>query len=263
MQNKWAIITGASAGIGWATAEELARSGYSLMLLARRSARLQELQSKLQVESTSSKNTSAESNPRFEIHELDITSANDVSAWAKANETLLRKTSVLINNAGSAQGTDKIQDGKVSDWDTMIDTNVKGLLYLTRAVIPYFVANKSGHIVNLGSVAGRLVYPTGAVYCATKFAVRALSEGLRMDLAGTNIRVTNIEPGMVSTEFSLVRLKDAEKANKVYEGMTPLSAKDVAETISWCLERPAHMNIQELVIYPTDQASVGQVTRRS
>src|SRR5690606_12858827 len=134
------------------------------------------------------------------------------------------------------------------DLDLMIDTNVKGLLYLTRGLLPYMVKNKSGFIVNIGSVAGRWVYPGGAVYCATKFAVRAISEGLRMDLAGTGIRVTNIEPGMVNTEFSLVRFGDQVKAEKVYEGMNPLTPKDIAETIVWCVQRPPHVNIQELVI---------------
>lgn len=267
MQTKWAIITGASAGIGWATAEELARSGYSLALLARREDRLRELQKKLYAEhggpssgETASSKTSHKH--KFEIFQLDITNSADVEAWAKENAGLLKQTDLLVNNAGSAQGTEKIQDAKTSDWDAMIDTNVKGLLYLTRNVLPFMIANKSGHIVNIGSVAGRIVYPGGAVYCASKFAVRALSDGLRMDLAGHNIRVTNIEPGMVHTEFSLVRLKDSEKADKVYEGMTPLQAKDIAETILWCVQRPAHVNIQELVIYPTDQASVGQVVRK-
>lgn len=277
MTNKWALITGASAGIGWATAEELAKSGYSLILLARRKERLQELQASLQqkfgsgssssasnsTSNSSSKSTLTATKQRFEIAAVDITDYQKLSAWAESSKELLKNLSVLVNNAGLAQGTDKVQDADVADWDSMIDTNVKAMLYLTRLVLPHMVANQAGHIVNLGSVAGKIVYPGGAVYCATKFAVRALSEGLRMDLAGTNIRVTNIEPGMVNTEFSLVRLKDQSKADKVYENMTPLSAKDIAETIAWCVQRPSHVNIQELVIYPTDQASVGQVVRRS
>jgi hypothetical protein len=257
MKTNWAIITGASAGIGWATAEELAQAGYSLILLARRGDRLRELQTKLREQP---KNSPA---AQFEIFEVDITDQNQLQAWALNSASLLKQVTLLVNNAGLAQGTEKIQDANVADWDTMIDTNVKAMLYLTRLVLPFMMANKTGHIVNLGSVAGRLVYPGGAVYCATKFAVRAISDGLRMDLAGTGIRVTNIEPGMVNTEFSLVRLKDSEKAEKVYEGMTPLSAKDIAETIAWCVQRPSHVNIQEVVIYPTDQASVGQVVRRS
>jgi NADP-dependent 3-hydroxy acid dehydrogenase YdfG len=155
-----------------------------------------------------------------------------------------------------------MQDADVNDWEEMIDTNIKGLLYMTRGVVGFMITKKSGHIVNLGSVAGRWTYPGGGVYCATKFAVRALSEGLRLDLIGTPIRVTNIEPGMVQTEFSLVRLGDQRKADQVYDKMTPLSAQDLAETILWCVQRPAHVNIQELVIFPTDQAGVGFVNRR-
>lgn len=154
-----------------------------------------------------------------------------------------------------------MQDARIADWDEMFDVNVKGLLSLTRGLLPFMIRNKSGHIVNLGSVAGRWTYPGGAVYCATKFAVRALSEGLRMDLVGTGIRVTNIEPGMVNTEFSKVRFGDQAAADKVYAGMTPLSAQDVAESILWCVQRPAHVNIQEIVIYPTDQAAIGLVHR--
>lgn len=169
---------------------------------------------------------------------------------------------VLINNAGLALGTDKLQDAKTSDWDGMIDTNVKGLLYLTRLVLPEFLKNKRGHIVNIGSVAGRWLYPGGAVYCATKFAVRAISEGLRMDLIGTPIRVTNVEPGMVETEFSFVRTGDEDKAKAVYKGMKPLSADDIADCVAWSLSRPAHVNIQELVVFPVDQPAVGQVHRR-
>lgn len=257
MHNKWAIITGASAGIGWATAEELAQAGYSLILIGRRADRLKELRDRL-VKST----LESPHQQEFKTVQLDVTKRAQVDEFVQTEGTTLEKVSVLVNNAGLAKGTEKMQQGQVGDWDTMIDTNIKGLLYLTRALLPYMVKKKSGHIVNLGSVAGRLVYPGGAVYCATKFAVRAISEGLRMDLAGTNIRITNIEPGMVSSEFSLVRFEDPEKAAQVYAGMTPLEPKDIAETIVWCVQRPAHVNIQELVIYPTDQATVGQVTRR-
>lgn len=257
MHNKWAIITGASAGIGWATAEELAHAGYSLILIGRRSDRLKELRDRL-VKATLKSSPQQE----FKTVQLDVTKRAQIDEFVQAEGATLEKVSVLVNNAGLAKGTEKMQQAEVGDWDTMIDTNIKGLLYLTRALLPYMVKKKSGHIVNLGSVAGRLVYPGGGVYCATKFAVRAISEGLRMDLAGSNIRITNIEPGMVSSEFSLVRFEDPEKAAQVYAGMTPLEPKDIAETIVWCVQRPAHVNIQELVIYPTDQASVGQVTRR-
>ncbi|WP_413288236.1 SDR family NAD(P)-dependent oxidoreductase [Bdellovibrio sp. HCB337] len=255
--SKWAIITGATAGIGWATAEELAQAGFSLILIGRRSDRLKELRDRL-VKSSSQNDR----NQQFKTVQLDVTKKSQVDDFVQAEGSSLENVTVLVNNAGLAKGSDKVQSAQLSDWDAMIDTNVKGLLYLTRAVLPYMVKNKSGHIVNLGSVAGRLVYPGGAVYCATKFAVRAISEGLRMDLAGSNIRVTNIEPGMVNSEFSLVRFGDQEKADKVYEGMTPLTPKDIAETILWCVQRPSHVNIQELVIYPTDQATIGQVNRK-
>ncbi|HEY8271298.1 MAG TPA: SDR family NAD(P)-dependent oxidoreductase [Pseudobdellovibrionaceae bacterium] len=258
MNTKWAIITGATAGIGWATAEEFAAAGYSLILIGRRGNRLKELKDHLLKNFVQSGKSQ-----EFKTFPLDVTKKSQIDDFVKAEGLSLEKVQVLVNNAGLAKGTEKVQEARISDWDQMIDTNVKGLLYLTRAVLPSMVKRKSGNIVNLGSVAGRLVYPGGAVYCATKFAVRAISEGLRMDLAGSNIRVTNIEPGMVQSEFSLVRFDNPEKADKVYEGMTPLSPKDIAETILWCVQRPSHVNIQELVIYPTDQASVGQVVRRA
>jgi 3-hydroxy acid dehydrogenase/malonic semialdehyde reductase len=257
MQGKWSIITGATAGIGWATAEQLAHAGYSLILVGRRADRLKELRDKLLKASSQTKMVQ-----EFKTIVLDITKKSEIDDFVQSEGSALEDVSVLVNNAGLAKGTDKIQDGQISDWDQMFDTNVKGMLYLTRAILPYMIKKKNGHIINLGSVAGHTVYPGGAVYCASKFAVRALSEGLRMDLAGTNIRVSNIEPGMVNTEFSKVRLGDQAKADQVYAGMTPLSPQDIAETILWCLQRPAHVNIQELIIYPTDQAAVGQVTRR-
>jgi 3-hydroxy acid dehydrogenase/malonic semialdehyde reductase len=244
----WALITGASSGIGRATAEKLAGDGYNLILMARREERLRELRKSLGVEVV--------------LAVVDITKPTEVEAFAAAHARELAQTDVLVNNAGLAKGTEKLFEAKTSDWDTMIDTNVKGLLYVTRAVIPHMMKNNRGHIVNLGSVAGRWVYPGGAVYCASKFAVRALSEGLRLDVMGTSLRVTNIEPGMVETEFSEVRLESAERAKAVYRGMKPLTATDIAETILWCVQRPPHVNIQELVIFPTDQAAIQHVHRR-
>jgi hypothetical protein len=172
---------------------------------------------------------------------------------------------VLVNNAGLARGVAPLQEGDVDDWEAMIDTNLRGLLYATRAVLPGMVARGRGDIVNVGSVAGRWVYPGGNVYCATKYAVGALSEALRLDVQGTGLRVTNVLPGMVETEFSQVRLGDVAQAAAVYEGMTPLSGEDIAETILWALDRPPHVTIQELVVFPTDQAGVGpgKVHRRS
>jgi len=250
--SKWALITGASAGIGEATAHELAKQGFSLLLLARRKDRLEKIKKSIQDQFSVQVVTEA----------VDICDSKSVEAFVKTHAATLKAVEVLVNNAGLAIGADKLQDGKMSDWEVMFDTNVKGLLRITREILPSFVANQRGHVVNLGSVAGRWVYQGGAVYSATKFAVRALSEGMRMDLIGTGVRVTNIEPGMVNTEFSLVRWNDQAKADQVYAGMKPLTANDIAETIAWVVSRPAHVNIQELVIYPTDQASIRDVYRR-
>lgn len=250
---KWALITGATSGIGWATAQALAAQGFDILATGRRYEKLQELEKALK---------SAHPGRQVKIACFDVSDRFEVSEFLKAHTQEMAAVEVLVNNAGLARGVDKMQDASLDDWEVMIDTNIKGLLFMTRAVVEHMVRRNSGHIINLGSVAGRWTYPGGGVYCATKFAVRALSEGLRMDLLGTAIRVTNIEPGMVNTEFSLVRMGDRAKANKVYEGMTPLSAHDIAETIAWCVARPAHVNIQELVIYPTDQAHVGQVARK-
>lgn len=254
MDEKWALVSGATSGIGQATATLLADQGYNLILLGRRKQRLEEFCTTL--------NRLHGPERSFRFHALDVRNRQEILDFVQGPAAGdLRKLDVLVNSAGLAKGIEPIQDGIVADWDAMIDTNVKGLLWLTREILPFFLNRKSGHIINIGSVAGRWVYPAGGVYCASKFAVRAISEGLRMDLLGTNIRVTNIEPGMVNTEFSLVRLGDKDQANRVYQGMKPLSPQDVAETILWCLQRPPHVNIQELVIFPTDQAAVGQVHR--
>lgn len=255
-----AIITGASSGIGKAAANELFSNGYDLLLTGRRKDRLAEIKNHLLTQTT---DKAADKAAVVETAVFDIQSKSACEAFAKDKASLLERADVLINNAGLALGTEKMQAGKFSDWETMIDTNVKGLLQMTHLVLPHLLKRPSAHIVNLGSVAGRWLYPGGAVYCATKFAVRALTEGLRMDLLGSNVRVSNIEPGMVETEFSLVRMGSKEKADQVYVGMKPLTAVDIAETISWILNRPKHVNIQELVIYPTDQAHVGMVHRRS
>lgn len=239
-----ALITGATSGIGLETARHLKRAGFSLVLTGRREERLAQVAKELGAE----------------------TLAFDVSDRAAVEKALgsfdLSQVHVLVNNAGLALGTASLQTVSLDDVDAMIDTNVKGLLYVSRLVLPSLIKN-AGHLVNIGSVAGRWTYPGGATYCASKFAVRALTEGLRMDLLGTPVRVTNIEPGMVETEFSEVRYSgDKEKAAKVYQGMTPLKASDIAETIAWCVSRPSHVNIQELVIYPVDQAAVGPYVAR-
>ncbi|ASD64278.1 SDR family NAD(P)-dependent oxidoreductase [Bdellovibrio bacteriovorus] len=253
MMAKWALITGASSGIGWATAEALAAQGFDIFVTGRRYEKLQELEKSIKAR-----------HPKTQVKLacFDVSDRFEVSEFVKAHKAEIAEVEILVNNAGLARGVEKMQDASLDDWEIMIDTNIKGLLFMTRAVVEHMVKKNSGHIINLGSVAGRWTYPGGGVYCATKFAVRALSEGLRMDLLGTKVRVTNIEPGMVNTEFSVVRLGDQAKADKVYEGMTPLSAQDIAETVAWCAARPAHVNIQELVIYPTDQAHVGQVARK-
>lgn len=250
-KNEFTLITGASAGIGLATALLAAEKKHPLILVARRLSRLKALQKKCLLAGS----------PEVLIFEVDVQNPKDIQKLAS---TLFIKKQVrlkaLINNAGLAKGVGLVQQSLPQDWDQMIDTNIKGLLQVTKICLPALIQS-AGHIINLGSVAGRLVYEGGAVYCATKFAVRALSEGFRMDLKGTGVRVTNIEPGMVQTDFSLVRLGNQQKADAVYADMMPLLANDIAETILWCVERPRHVNIQELVIYPTDQASVGQVVR--
>ncbi len=249
MKFKCALITGASSGIGLATAELLAEEGLDLFLVARREDRLLRLKTKL------------EKKFKIKVHIVaaDLRSAKGIQAIAKAKN--FSSVDLLVNNAGLARGTSKLQDADPAEWDEMLETNVNALLRLTRAVLPHMIKNQRGHIVNLGSVAGRWVYPGGAVYCASKFAVRAISEGLRLDLLGTPLRVTNIEPGMVETEFSQVRFGDKERAKSVYKGMTPLSARDVAECIVWTIQRPKHVNIQEMVIFPTDQAAIQAVHR--
>jgi serine 3-dehydrogenase len=170
---------------------------------------------------------------------------------------------ILVNNAGLSRGLDKFHEGKISDWDEMIDTNVKGLLYISRAVIPGMVRRGRGHIINIGSIAGHEVYPNGNVYCATKFAVRALSKGMRLDLLGTGLRISNVDPGLVQTEFSLVRFRgDSERARKVYQGYTPLSPDDIADAVVYCATRPPHVDVSEIVVMPTDQASTTLVHRK-
>lgn len=243
------LITGATSGIGQATALKLLALGHEVIATGRRVDRLEALKNQVK-------------NPMLTTAVLDVTDSKAVDDFVESHISKGPGLSCLVNNAGLAAGVDSMQNGKIEDWDSMIDTNLKGLLYVTRACLPSLIQSRNGFIVNMGSVAGRWTYPQGGVYCATKFAVRALSEGLRMDLAGTGVRVCNIEPGMVETEFSEVRLKSKEQAQKVYSGMTPLTAQDIAETISWVISRPSHVNIQELVIFPTDQAAVGQVYRR-
>lgn len=250
MSSKWALITGASSGIGRATAVRLADAGFDIYGLARRRERLEELGAEIRKKGR-----------QFKSAAVDIRDRAAVENALKADAGVVEGCAVLVNNAGLARGTEKLQDGNPADWDEMFDTNVRALLTLTHLVLPSMVKRKTGHIVNLGSVAGRWVYPGGAIYCASKFAVRALSEGLRMDTMGSGVRVTNIEPGMVQTEFSKVRFGSDAASDRVYARMTPLTGEDIARTIAWCVQQPPHVTIQELVIYPTDQAAIGQVHR--
>jgi NADP-dependent 3-hydroxy acid dehydrogenase YdfG len=195
---------------------------------------------------------------------LDVSQLEQVQDAIATLPPSWQNIDILINNAGLAAGLETIQDGNIEDWEQMIDTNVKGLLYITKTVLPQMIAKNSGHIINIGSVAGHTVYPKGVVYCATKHAVNALTQGLRMDLFGSKIRVSSIDPGAVETNFSLVRFKgDVEKAAAVYQGMDPLTPDDIADTILYCVTRPSHINISEIIIMPTDQAAATMVARKS
>jgi len=244
---KTVFITGASSGIGRACAEVLAREGYQLLLCARRYSKLEELQTQL-----------LQDYPLLQIHifELDVRDNDQVEQQINKLPKAWQKIDVLINNAGLSQGLDPIQSGDIGDWDRMIDTNIKGLLYVSRTVIPLMERIGAGHIINLGSIAAKEVYPNGNVYCATKHAVDALNKAMRIDLLTKGIKVTAIHPGMVDTEFSAVRFKgDQDRADAVYQGLVPLSGADIAETILFVLTRPAHVNINDLLIMPTAQAT--------
>ncbi|MCC5623814.1 SDR family oxidoreductase [Nostoc sp. CHAB 5715] len=254
LENQIIFITGASSGIGTACARIFAGAGAKLILAARRLERLQQLADTLIKEFG------------IEIHllQLDVRDRNAVEFAISTLPSAWSDIDILINNAGLSRGLDKLHEGSFQDWEDMIDTNVKGLLYVSRYVVPGMVSRDRGHIVNLGSIAGHQTYPGGNVYCATKAAVTAISEGLKQDLLGTRVRVTSVDPGMVETEFSNVRFHgDAERANKVYQGVTPLTADDVADVIFFCVTRSPHVNINEVVLMPVDQASATLVNRRT
>ncbi|MEH2275796.1 MAG: SDR family oxidoreductase [Nostoc sp.] len=254
LQNQIILITGASSGIGTACARIFAGAGAKLILAARRLERLQQLADTL------SKDFSTE----IHLLQLDVRDRNAVESAISTLPSAWSDIDILINNAGLSRGLDKLHEGSFQDWEDMIDTNVKGLLYLSRYVVPGMVSRDRGHVVNLGSIAGHQTYPGGNVYCATKAAVRAISQGLKQDLLGTRVRVTSVDPGMVETEFSEVRFHgDTERANKVYQGVTPLTADDVADVIFFCVTRSPHININEVVLMPVDQASATLVNRRT
>jgi NADP-dependent 3-hydroxy acid dehydrogenase YdfG len=249
---KIALITGATSGIGNATAHKLAQNGFNVIITGRRHDLLDSLKKELGIK-----------------YKADVFTLNfdirDPKAVGKIIDELpesWRKIDVLINNAGLAAGFNPIQSGDVSDWEQMIDTNIKGLLYITRKVAPIMIENGHGHIVNIGSIAGKEVYENGNVYCATKSAVDALTKGMRIDLVNYNIKVTSIDPGAVETEFSLVRFKgDSSRAAKVYEGFKPLIAEDIADAILYVVTRPPHVNITDMLITPTAQASMHKFHR--
>ena len=246
MNKKTALITGATAGIGQETAFLLAQNDYNLILTGRRKERLETI--KKQIESNF--------NCKVQILTFDIRKREEVENALASLPDEWKVIDVLINNAGLAAGIGPVNSAEIDDWDNMIDTNIKGLLYTTRIVSPWMVKRKSGHIINLSSIAGKEVYPNGSVYCGTKHAVAAITKAMRIELMPSGIKVTSIAPGAVETEFSLVRFRgDEEKAAQVYKGFTPLCAKDIAETILFVITRPAHVNIDDLLIMPVNQAS--------
>lgn len=248
-----ALVTGASSGIGAACATLLAEAGARVIVAARRQERLQELALKLEQSS---------GHPPL-LLTLDVRDPEAVAQTLGHLPSEWQEIDILVNNAGLSRGLDKLHEGQLSDWEEMIDTNVKGLLYVSRTVVPGMVARNRGHVINIGSIAGHQTYPKGNVYCASKAAVRALSQGMKQDLLGSNVRVSEVDPGMVETEFSDVRFHgDRQRAAQVYQGVTPLTATDIAEIVLFCLTLPSHVNLSELLVVPVDQATATQVHRR-
>jgi NADP-dependent 3-hydroxy acid dehydrogenase YdfG len=248
------FVTGASSGIGRACARAFAREGAMLLLAARRIERLERLEGELRELGSAEVRTAC----------LDVRKEADVARTVAALPDAWKRIEVLVNNAGLSRGLDPLPRGELADWNEMIDTNVKGLLHVDRAVLPHMVARGRGTVVHIGSIAGRQAYTGGNVYCATKAAVRSLTEGLRLDLLGTGVRVCTVDPGMVETEFSEVRFHgDRERAAEVYRGLQPLTADDVAEVVVFAATRPPHVDLAEVLLLPTDQASATQVRRRS
>jgi len=250
--NRIALITGATAGIGRSTAFLLAGNGINVIITGRRKDLLDKLENEIK--------------EKYDTNVLslnfDVRNNEEVINTIDSLPAEWKDIDILVNNAGLAAGLTTIQEGSIDDWETMIDTNIKGLLYMTRKIAPLMIERGSGHIVNIGSIAGKEVYPNGGVYCGTKHAVDAISKGMRIDMVKHGIKVTAIHPGLVDTEFSIVRFKgDTEKAKKVYEGLTPLYGDDVAEMVLFAVTRPAHVNINDMIITATDQASATIVRR--
>lgn len=246
------LITGASAGIGMSCAHLFAEAGAKLILAARRQERLEQLGAELK----------GQFNSEIYLLPLDVRDRAAVESSLSSLPESWSSVDILINNAGLSRGLDKLYQGSIEDWEEMIDANVKGLLYVTRSIVPGMVQRGRGHVVNIGSIAGRAAYPGGNVYCASKAAVRAISEGLKQDLLGTQVRVTEIQPGLVETEFSIVRFHgDTDRAQKVYEDLTPLTPDDIADVVFFTVTRSPHVNISEVLLVPTDQANATLVHR--
>jgi len=253
LQGKTVLITGASSGIGRATAIAFAREGARLLVCARRRDPLEELR----------QTVAAVGAPAVHTFQLDVQKRSDVEAAIANLPADWKDIDVLVNNAGLSRGLAKVYEDDPQNWEEMIDTNIKGLLYVTRSVVPGMVARGRGHVINLGSTAAYITYANGAVYCATKAAEKSISEGLKIDLMGTPVRVTSIDPGMVETDFSKVRFRgDEEKAAKVYQNITPLQPEDIADAIVWAASRPAHVNIHTVVMTTIDQANSTVFNRR-
>jgi 3-hydroxy acid dehydrogenase/malonic semialdehyde reductase len=253
LKDKVVFITGASSGIGKACAEVFASEKANLILAARRYEKLKEFADEL-VDRYGIK---------IKVIKLDVRNFEAVKKAFDGLEDNWKNVDVLVNNAGLARGFDKIYEGNLTSWEEMIDTNLKGLLYVTRNVLPRMIDRKKGHVINIGSTAGHEVYPNGNVYCATKFAVNALTKGIRMDCLEHGIKVSTVDPGMVETEFSIVRFSgNQERAEKVYEGLEPLTAADIADAVVYCATRPSHVNINEMILTPLAQASSTQVIRK-
>lgn len=253
LQGKTVLITGASAGIGEACARAFASLEANLILLARRKERLARLKEELEADHPITVHTFG----------LDVRDRNAVDAFAREIQREGTTPDILVNNAGKALGLDLFHEGLLEDWEEMIDTNVKGLLYMTRAILPLMVERNSGHVVNIGSIAGHQVYPKGAVYNASKFAVKALNEGMALDLVGTDIRVSSIDPGLVETEFSEVRFHgDRDRAENVYQGFQPLRGEDIADLVTFVTTRPWHVNVLDLVVLPTAQRNAVTVHKK-
>jgi len=254
LKGRTVLITGASSGIGRACAAAFAQSGCRLLLMARRRDRLESLSEELR----------SRFGTEVEVEAFDVRDRQRVETWLASLPQAWRVIDILVNNAGLARGLSTLQEGDVADWEEMIDTNIKGLLYVSRAVLPGMVEKGSGHVVNIGSIAGHEVYPNGNVYCATKHAVAALNRGMGIDTLGTGVRVSSVDPGMVETEFSSDRFHgDARRADSVYDGLEPLRPEDVAEAVLFCATRPPHANVREMILMPTAQAAAVHIHRES